>query len=73
MRTRLITLAIAILSVAACAPDYPAPPSTQVQTVMDSLHGLAFVDDYRWLESQEAPETRRSVFGLAHRPRFNNR
>jgi prolyl oligopeptidase len=58
MRTRLITLAIAILSVAACAPDYPAPPSTQVQTVMDSLHGLAFVDDYRWLESQEAPETR---------------
>jgi prolyl oligopeptidase len=26
--------------------------------VVDTLHGVAIADDYRWLEDQEAPETR---------------
>jgi prolyl oligopeptidase len=29
-----------------------------VEEVADTLHGVAFVDPYRWLENQEAPETR---------------
>jgi len=51
------TLALAIL-LAACSSPWPAPPETRVETVVDTLHGVAFADDYRWLEDQDAPETR---------------
>lgn len=37
---------------------YPPPPETRVETVVDTLHGVAFGDDYRWLEEQDAAETR---------------
>jgi prolyl oligopeptidase len=36
----------------------PAPPSTEVQPVTDTLHGVAITDPYRWLEDQQAPQTR---------------
>jgi prolyl oligopeptidase len=43
----------------ACRPSpYPPPPETRVEPVTDVLHGVEFVDDYRWLEEQDAPETR---------------
>jgi prolyl oligopeptidase len=29
--------------------------------VVDTLHGVAFADDYRWLEDQDAPETRQWI------------
>ncbi len=51
-----LALAPAALS---CSPGaYPDPPETRVQTVVDTLHGVEIPDDYRWLEDQEAPETR---------------
>lgn len=41
----------------ACGP-YPLPPQSRVDRVTDVLHGVEFVDNYRWLENQYAPETR---------------
>ncbi len=41
----------------ACSP-YPAPPETARDPVVDTLHGVAITDDYRWLEDQNSPETR---------------
>lgn len=41
----------------ACSP-YPPPPSTQVDEVVDTIHGVAIADPYRWLENRDAPETR---------------
>ena len=35
----------------------PAPP-TDVREVVDTLHGVEIADPYRWLEDQDAPETR---------------
>ena len=48
---------------AACAADEPGgdvppPPPTEVREVVDTLHGVDVPDPYRWLEDQEAPETR---------------
>jgi prolyl oligopeptidase len=52
-----LVLAIALLS--GCSDAfYPPPPETRVDPVTDSIHGIAFVDPYRWLEDQDAPETR---------------
>ena len=38
--------------------SYPPPPDTRIETVTDVLHGVEIPDDYRWLEEQDAPETR---------------
>ena len=48
---------------AACAAEEPGivvppPPSTEVQNIVDTLHGVAVPDPYRWLEDQDAPATR---------------
>ena len=47
---------------AACAAEEPGidvpPPPTEVREVVDTLHGVDVPDPYRWLEDQEAPETR---------------
>lgn len=56
----LLTL-ILTLTATACAPDYAPPPDTRVATEVDTLHGVAIPDDYRWLEDQDAPETRRWI------------
>ncbi len=34
------------------------PPETRQDNVKDVLHGVEIVDPYRWLEDQQAPETR---------------
>ena len=36
----------------------PPPPPTEVREVVDTLHDVDVPDPYRWLEDQEAPETR---------------
>jgi prolyl oligopeptidase len=55
----LATIAFAALAVTGCTPSpWPAPPETRVATVVDTLHGVAIPDDYRWLEDQDAPEVR---------------
>ncbi|HXV85658.1 MAG TPA: hypothetical protein VD793_03110, partial [Gemmatimonadales bacterium] len=48
---------LAVVSLASCT-RYPAPPSTRVVDVVDTLHGVAVPDPYRWLENQDSPETR---------------
>lgn len=49
-----------IAALAASCGDgaYPPPPQTRVEPVTDTIHGVAFTDPYRWLEDQDAPETR---------------
>ena len=50
-----------LLTVAAGAQQgvtVPPPPPTDVREVVDTLHGVDVPDPYRWLEDQEAPETR---------------
>ena len=51
-----VALAVAVL--AACRGPYPPPPDTARDPVVDTLHGVEFTDDYRWLEDQYSPETR---------------
>ena len=36
----------------------PPAPTTRRDDVKETLHGVAIVDPYRWLEDQDAPETR---------------
>jgi prolyl oligopeptidase len=36
----------------------PKPPQTRTDNVKDTLHGTELVDPYRWLEDQQAKETR---------------
>jgi prolyl oligopeptidase len=36
----------------------PKPPPTRVEEVREILHGVEIIDPYRWLEDQNAPETR---------------
>jgi len=56
-RPTLALLAGALLSTS-CAGEYPPPPATRVETVVDVLHGVQIDDDYRWLEDQDSEETR---------------
>ena len=49
--------AAALALTAACSP-YPPPPDTARDPVVDTLHGIAITDDYRWLEDQDSPGTR---------------
>lgn len=57
-RSRLAPrLLVVIVPALACSP-YPRPPTTERDPVVDTLHGLAITDDYRWLEDQDSPETR---------------
>lgn len=50
-----IFLSNASLSV---AQEHKAPPTTRVDAVTDTLHGVTIADPYRWLEDQNSPETR---------------
>lgn len=40
-----------------CSP-YPPPPDTRIEEVVDTLHGVAIPDPYRWLENRDSPDTR---------------
>src|SRR5919197_3707428 len=58
----------ALIVLAACAPAAPAQqraqpavPETRREAVGDTLYGVAIPDPYRWLEDQQAPETRRWI------------
>ena len=61
-RARWLPL-LTIAALSACAAeeprtDVPAPPDTRIVQSVDTLHGVDIEDSYRWLEDQEAPETR---------------
>ena len=52
-------LATAAVLAGACNPSpWPPPPDTARRPVVDTLHGIAITDEYRWLEDQWGPETR---------------
>jgi len=41
-----------------CRPSGTVPPATRADTVVDTLHGVAVPDPYRWLEDQAGSATR---------------
>ena len=53
---------VATAALSACAAEEPGVnvplPLTQRHEVVETLHGVEIKDPYRWLEDQEAPETR---------------
>ena len=55
MRGALLLAAFAAASTA-CAAE--APPATRVEPVVDTHHGVAVADPYRWIEDTAAPATR---------------
>lgn len=66
--TRLRITSAVLLLLTACATRQttdapstagrPAMPATEVRPVTETLHGVTVTDPYRWLEEQDAPETR---------------
>ena len=59
MRPRFATAILAAATLgAACRGPYPPPPGTARDPVADTIHGVEFTDDYRWLEDQYSPATR---------------
>ena len=60
-RRALLLAALALLAVPVAprpARALPPYPPTRVEVVRDTLHGVVLEDPYRWLEDQDAPETR---------------
>jgi len=55
-RAECLIVAAALAPLAAAEP--PRAPASAVKPVKDVLHGVEIVDDYRWLEDQNSPETR---------------
>lgn len=52
---RVLPLLVAVALLVSCASG---PPPTRIENVTEALHGVELTDPYRWLEDQEAPETR---------------
>ena len=56
MRVPRATSVLAFPLLLAAAGDIAAPPPTRRAPVEDRYHGVAVVDDYRWLEDARSPE-----------------
>jgi prolyl oligopeptidase len=54
----LLALLVATSVTAGIAARQTKPPPTRKEPVVDRLHGVDVPDPYRWLEDQQAPETR---------------
>jgi prolyl oligopeptidase len=57
----LAPLAVALTAAslfAASGKPLPPLPVTEATPVTDTIHGVAITDPYRWLEDQDAPQTR---------------
>src|SRR5947209_1335216 len=63
----LLLLAMALNSLTLAADDstasgsVPPPPPTPKHEVTETIHGVTITDPYRWLEDQDAPETRQWI------------
>jgi prolyl oligopeptidase len=57
---RFIALALVISQAgfSGWAQEHKAPPSTRVDNVTETIHGVTITDPYRWLEDQNSPDTR---------------
>jgi len=51
-------LLLAAFAAACAAHAADAPPATRIEPVVDTHHGVAVADPYRWLEDTAAPATR---------------
>ncbi len=51
----------AFLSLLGCGSSDSAPPSTKIEMVEETLHGVKVADPYRWLEEQSSPATKEWV------------
>ena len=53
---------LVVAALSGCAAEEPGvnvpPPPTERREVVETLHGVEIRDPYRWLEDQDAPETR---------------
>ena len=49
---------VSVIGFVCCSTGYPPPPETKKDEVVDVIHGVEFVDPYRWLEDQGSQETR---------------
>jgi len=60
VKTTALFLIGAVLQTALgfAAQEHKAPPTTRVDAVTDTLHGVTIADPYRWLEDQNSAETR---------------
>jgi prolyl oligopeptidase len=58
LRSRILRLLVVALACAALAGAADGPPATPTHPVIDTIHGVAITDPYRWLEDQNSPETR---------------
>lgn len=58
-RSRLLLFLLPLLLFG--SSNYPAPPATKKQVVVDTIHGFQIADPYRWLENQNSPETRKWI------------
>jgi prolyl oligopeptidase len=67
MSMRKALTAVLLLLAVACATttttnttttQLPPPPATEAKPVTETLQGVTITDPYRWLEDQQAPETR---------------
>src|ERR1044072_5630247 len=47
-----------LLNFIALAQEHKMYPNTRMDNVTETIHGVTITDPYRWLENQEAPETR---------------
>src|SRR5947209_7309279 len=62
--SRSYAAAVAVLCQLLGAPSWclaqaaSGPPKTRTDNVKETLHGVEVVDQYRWLEDQNNPETR---------------
>jgi prolyl oligopeptidase len=58
MRPLLLTLLIILMTQTIHADSKLAYPPTRTDDIVDTLHGVAVPDPYRWLEDDNAPETK---------------
>ena len=54
----VLATAISLAAQPAAESVRSAPPPTRADGIRETLHGVEIPDPYRWLEDQEAPETR---------------
>ena len=51
----------AVLSLLGCGSSDFSPPSTKIEMVEETIHGVKVADPYRWLEDQSSPATKEWV------------